>query len=84
MGITLMEALEKAGYPREQMLNHCSDLYVFITPLTKRVVDKWFKDVGLKKSMFVSTFRDQITGKGMYDIAFQYTPYWEEKARRSK
>ena len=63
------------------MFNHCSDLYVFITPITKRVVDKWFKDVGLKKSMFVSTFRDQITGKGMYDIAFQYTPYWEEKAR---
>jgi hypothetical protein len=81
---TLMEALEDAGYPREQMFNHCSDLYVFITPLTKRVVDKWFKDEGLKKSLFVNTFRDQITGKGMYDIAFQYTPYWEEKARESK
>ena len=23
---TLMEALEKAGYPREEMFNHCSDL----------------------------------------------------------
>lgn len=80
MSKTLMEALEKAGYPREQMFNHCSDLYVFITPRTKRVVDKWFKDEGLHKSLFVNTFRDQITGKGMYDIAFQYTPYWEEKA----
>jgi hypothetical protein len=79
-----MEALEKAGYPREQMFNHCSDLYVFITPLTKRVVDKWFNDEGLNKSLFVNTFRDQITGNGMYDIAFQYTPYFEEKARKSK
>lgn len=77
----LMEALKKAGYPREQMFNHCSDLYVFITPLTKRVVDKWFKDEWLNKSLFVKTFSDQITGKPMYDIAFQYTPYWEEKAR---
>lgn len=63
------------------MFNHCSDLYVFITPVTRRVVDKWFKDERLNKSLFVKTFSDQITGKGMYDIAFQYTPYWEEKAR---
>ena len=82
MGV--IEALEEAGDPREQMFTNCSDLYVFITPLTKRVVDKWFKDEGLEKSLFVSTFRDQITGKEMYDIAFQYTPFWEEKARKSK
>lgn len=79
MSKTLMEALEDAGYPREQMYNHCSDLYVFITPITMRVVDKWFKDEGLNKSLFVNTFCDQITGKGMYDIAFQYTPYWMGK-----
>lgn len=78
----LMEALEKAGYPREQMFNHCSDLYVFITPITRRVVDKWFKDERLNKSLFVKTFSDQITGRPMFDIAFQYTPYWEEKARQ--
>lgn len=82
MGITLMEALEKAGYPREQIFNHCSDLYVFITPITRRVVDKWFKDERLNKSLFVKTFSDQITGRPMFDIAFQYTPYWEEKARQ--
>lgn len=82
MSKTLMEALEDAGYPREQMFNHCSDLYVFITPITRRVVDKWFKDERLNKSLFVKTFSDQITGRPMYDIAFQYTPYWEEKARQ--
>lgn len=82
MSKTLMEALEDAGYPREQMFNHCSDLYVFITPITRRVVDKWFKDERLNKSLFVKTFSDQITGRPMFDIAFQYTPYWEEKARQ--
>lgn len=84
MSKTLMEALEKAGYPREQMFNHESDLYVFIMPLTQRVIDKWFKDQGLNKSLFVSTFHDQITGRGMYDIAFQYTPFWDEKERANK
>ncbi len=76
---SLMDALKKAGYPQEQVFNHCSDLYIYLTPLTKRVVDKWFKENKLNKSLFVDTFRDQITGKPMYDIAFQYTPYWEKR-----
>lgn len=50
----------------------------------KRPQSKWFEEEGLNKSLFVTTFSDQITGRPMYDIAFQYTPYWEEKARRSK
>lgn len=77
--MTLMKVLEDEGYPREQMFNHCSDLYVFATPLTKRVVDKWFKDEGLNKSLFVKTFTDQLTGRPMYDIPFQYAPYWEKR-----
>ena len=72
--MTLMEKLEAAGYPREEMYHHELDLYVFITPLTKRVIGEWFKENGLTRSLFVSTFRDQITGKPMYDVAFQYTP----------
>lgn len=84
MGKTLMEALEEAGYPREQMFNHYSDLYVFVTPLTNRVIDEWLKENGWHREPFITTFRDQITGRQMYDVAFQYTPYWEEKARESK
>ena len=80
----MMEALEEAGYPREQMFNHCSDLYVFVTPLTNRVIGEWFKESAWHRGPFITTFHDQITGKTMYDIAFQYTPYWEEKARKSK
>ena len=27
---TLMETLIDAGYPREEMYHHCSDLYIFL------------------------------------------------------
>ena len=77
--MTLMEKLEAAGYPREDMYHHESDLYVFITPLSKRVIDEWFKEEGLTRNLFVSTFRDQVTGKLMYDVAFQYTPFWNRE-----
>lgn len=79
MGRTLMEVLEDAGYPQEQMFHHNSDLYVYITPLTKEVVGKWFDENGICKEAFLSSFADQITGKRMYDIAFQYTPFWSEE-----
>lgn len=29
---TLMETLIDAGYPREEMYHHYSDLYIFLTP----------------------------------------------------
>lgn len=76
---TLLEALIEAGYPNEQVYHHCSDLYIFVTPLTKQIVDKWFKDKGLKRNLFVSTFQDQVTGQMMYDCAFQYDPFWQRK-----
>lgn len=78
---TLMEALEKAGYPREEMFNHCSDLYVYATPLTKRIIKRWFKENGYQMDLFTKIFKDQITGRQMYDGAFQYDPYWEEMVR---
>ena len=34
--MTLLERLLDAGYPKDQVFHHCSDLYVFITPLTKK------------------------------------------------
>lgn len=77
MNKALMEELVDAGYPAENFYHHRSDLYIFATPLTKRVVDNWFKKNGYHRHLFVSTFHDQVTGRLMYDIAFQYTPFWE-------
>lgn len=69
---TLIEALLEAGYPREEIYHHCSDLYIYITPTTTAVVNSWFEKSKLNKLVFVSTFKDLITGRPMYDIAFQY------------
>lgn len=76
--MTLMEKLVEAGYPQQEMYHHCSDLYVYLTPLTRRVINEWFEEEGLSRDSFVSTFTDQISGRPMYDVAFQYTPYWNE------
>ena len=73
----MVERMKHYDLDGKAMYHHESDLYVFLTPLTKRVIDKWFKEEGLTRSLFVSTFRDQITGKPMYDIAFQYTPAFD-------
>ena len=78
-----MGALLKAGYPREQMFNYYSDLYVYATPLTKRVITRWCKENGYHVDLFAKIFDDQITGRPMYDVAFQYNPYWKEVARNN-
>lgn len=79
--MTLIEKLIKAGYPPEEMYHHYSDLYIFRTPLTCKVVDTWFKESGLNRNLFVSCFRDNVTGKPMFDIAFQYYDYTEKEKK---
>ena len=74
----LMERLLEAGYPPEDIDHHYSDLYVYVTPLTTRVITEWADENGYDSSLhdgvFVQKFKDQITGRMMYDIAFQYIP----------
>lgn len=88
MNKSLMQMLEEAGYPREEMFNHESDLYIFVTPLTKRVLEDWCEANGWDKrrligdDMMCSIFKDNITGRPMYDVAFQYIPWWEEKLNK--
>lgn len=81
---TLMETLIDAGYPREEMYHHCSDLYIFWTPKTARIVDRWYKEHGLNRTLLVKPFKDQITGRLMLDCAFQYDVYWDEVAKRKE
>ena len=79
----LMERLLKAGYPPEDIDHHYSDLYVYVTPLTTKVIAEWANDYGyndnLRDGLFVQKFRDQITGRMMYDIFFQYIPSLDKK-----
>ena len=80
---SLMERLLEAGYPPEDIDHHYSDLYVYVTPLTTKVITEWADENGydsnLRDGVFVQTFRDQITGRIMYDIAFQYIPSLDKK-----
>ncbi len=82
--MSLMEMLEEAGYPRDEMFHHESDLYVYATPLTAKVICRWARENGISSTvfdskLFFSKFKDQITGRMMYDIAFQWLPWWEDK-----
>lgn len=80
---SLMERLLKAGYPPEDIDHYYSDLYVYVTPLTTKVITEWADENGydsnLRDGVFVQTFKDQITGRKMYDIAFQYIPSLDKK-----
>ena len=80
---TLMERLLEAGYPPEDIHHHYYDLYIYVTPLTTKVIAEWANDYGyndnLRDGLFVQKFRDQITGRMMYDIFFQYIPSLDKK-----
>lgn len=80
---SLMERLLEAGYPPEDIDHYYSDLYVYVTPLTTKIIKEWADENGYDNNLlggiYIQTFRDQITGKPMYDIAFQYIPSLDKK-----
>ena len=71
---SLMQRLIDAGYPKEDMDHHGTDLYVYVMPMTTSVINKWCEDNHYNKKVVCSMFTDQLTGHPMYDCAFQYTP----------
>lgn len=87
---SLMQMLIEAGYPKEEMYNHESDLYIYATPLTAKALKEWCEannwnsNLVKDEGFLFSTFTDCITGRKMYDIAFQYLPWWEEKCSHNK
>ena len=55
-------------------------MYFYKTPKTTAVLRKWCDDhlwPNNVKNWLIKTFADQVTGKPMYDVAFQYEPFWE-------
>jgi hypothetical protein len=59
------------------MATHYSDLYIFVTPLTTEIVDTYCQDHQFSKEWHFPIFTDAISGKPMFDCAFQndeYTP----------
>ena len=82
--VSLIDLLLEEGYPKEEIFHHGSDLYIFVTPLTTSVLEKWCdrngwnRKIVKEKSFLFDKFKDQVTGSLMYDVAFQYTAFWEE------
>lgn len=79
---SLMEVLLEEGYPPEDIYHYSYDLYVYVTPLTTKIIKAWLKYndyADTLNGLMVQTFKDQITGKPMYDIAFQYIPSLNKK-----
>ena len=79
---SLMERLLEAGYPPEDIDHYYYDLYVYVTPLTTKIIKAWLKYndyADALNGIMVQTFKDQSTGRMMYDIAFQYIPSLDKK-----
>jgi len=85
---SLMEVLLEAGYPSEDIHHYYSDLYVYVTPLTTKVIMEWADENGygsnLRDGVFVQTFKNQITGRKMYDVLFEYIPFWNGEGGEMK
>ena len=69
-----MEMLIEAGYPKEEMYHssYGSDLYVYVTPLTTKIIKEWCNAHYYRMAWHCPIFKDQITGMMMYDCAFQW------------
>ena len=86
----LIQMLLEAGYPKEDIHHHESDLYIYVTPLTTRVLRDWCLANGWNTQLIkddgylFSTFKCNITGRKMYDVAFQYMPWWEERTNKAE
>ncbi|MCM1333425.1 MAG: hypothetical protein NC084_06390 [Bacteroides sp.] len=72
MSQPLMKRLLDEGYPITEIAHHESDLYVYVTPLTTKIVNEYCRENGFTRDWHCPIFKDAITGKPMYDCAFQY------------
>lgn len=79
--MTIYEKLIGAGLA-DQIDHHESDLYVFISSQSTKIIGDWLLENNYGKESFISAFTDQITGKRMFDIPFAYDPWWAEKCKR--
>ena len=68
----ILPRLLDAGYPKEEIFHHYSDLYVYVTPLTTQIIDDWCRENGCSKDWFCPIFKNQINGRLMYDCVAQY------------
>ena len=71
---SLMKRLIDAGFTEKDMFHHYSDLYVYVTPESTKIVEEWCRERGFRRAWMCPMFRSNIDGKPMYDCAFAYEP----------
>ena len=81
---TLMQELLDAGYPKDDMFSYESDLYIYVTPLTSRIVEDYYRSRDMNRKHHAPIFTSEVDGRQMYDCYFQYDDYWKEKYIRSE
>ena len=69
---TLLQRILDSGYPKEDIFHHESDLYVYVTPTTTKIIKEWCVENDYSQDWHFHMFKDQITGRMMFDCAFQY------------
>ena len=72
---TIYERLIEAGIEVE---GHESDMYVRVTKESMDIIGQWEVDTGALRTV---TFAAEPDGARYYDLPFQYTPYWDAKAK---
>ena len=72
---TLYTRMVEAAIP---VANHQSDLYVPVTPQSTAILKQYEQEAFRK--VWYCTFLNQVEGGQWYDIAFMYTPWWEQRA----
>lgn len=71
MNINIYERAIKT-IPAEQIDHHDSDLYIMVTPESRKIVNEYeFKQ---NVTTFISAIAPHVL---WFDIPFAYTPYWD-------
>lgn len=75
--MSLYEEAKKEMKPEE--IDHWqSDLYLKVTPESKRLVNSY------EYRANVTVFHDEIEHRPWFDIPFEYKPFWDEKQSDEK
>ena len=66
-----MRRLVDAGYPREEMDHHYTDLYVYVNEISRPVIEQWCAEHGWRKIEIVKQKLEDIVEGGDRRIAVE-------------
>lgn len=79
---SLYQCFLDGGIPPEEIDHHYSDLYVKVSISSKRILEDYQKNSGVR--CFAEVFKANDGSGYWYDIAFAYDPFWEATARKGR